>query len=57
MLTGGSGVITGSTGSAGIACSTGAVEVRRRYSWARKDEGEPADTPDEFKNESRAGGT
>ena len=56
-LTEGCGVTTGSTGSVGIACSTGAVEVRMGCSWARKDEGEPADTPDEFKNGSRTDGT
>ena len=45
-LTGGCGVTAGSTGSVGISRSTNAVEVARGSSWARKDEGEPADTPD-----------
>ena len=44
-LNAGCGVTTGSTGRAGIAFSTGAVEVRRGCSWERKDEGEPVDTP------------
>ena len=56
-LTGGRGDTTASTGSVGIACSSDAVEVRRGCSLRRKDEGEPADTPDEFKHGSRAGGT
>ena len=56
-LIGGCGVTAGLTGSVGIACPIDAVEVQRGCSWARKDEGEPADTPDEVKNESRAGGT
>ena len=56
-LTGGCGVTTGSTGSFGSACSTNTAEARRGCTWTRNDEGEPADTPDEFKHGSRAGGT
>ena len=41
-------VTTGSTGSVGIAVFTGAVEVRRGCSWARKYEEEPAGTPHGF---------
>ena len=44
-------------GSVGIICFTAAKEFRGGGSWARKDEGEPADTPDEFKNGPRTGGT
>ena len=58
MLTGGCGIITGSTGNVGSACSVLLTSWKPEGDARghRKDEGDRAGILDEFKNQSRASG-